>query len=142
MIAGALQQRPVDDRPAANEWAGSYPLPSVDRSNRLARLLVRLALEGSPAELVEDAQLLVSELVTNAIRHAETGIRLNIDLAGPGIRVGVEDASADPLPASCPIGVPGDGQEHGYGLGLLDTLADAWGWERTAAGKNVWFELR
>jgi anti-sigma regulatory factor (Ser/Thr protein kinase) len=142
MMAGALQQRPVVDRAPANDWAGSYPLPSVTRSSGLARLLVRQALEGSPAELVDDAQLLVSELVTNAIRHAETGVRLHIDLARPGIRVGVEDGSADPLPASYPVGLPGDGQEHGYGLGLLDTLADAWGWERTAAGKNVWFELR
>ena len=122
---------------AAGEWTGTYTLPRSPRSSALARLLLRQCLAGCPRETVQAAELLVSELVTNAIRHAETAPTLHIQPLQPGYRVVVEDDSSDPVvmePAA-------PGADSGYGLGLVDAFADSWGWEKTVTGKRVWFEL-
>jgi len=99
--------------------------------------LLREALTGFPEEGLAVAEMLVSELVTNAVQHARSFLVLHIDRTWPGLTILVEDASATPpvLQADC-----GDA-EGGRGLMLVDTLAASWGWERTSTGKIVWFEL-
>jgi len=99
--------------------------------------LLREALTGFPEEGLAVAEMLVSELVTNAVQHARSFLVLHIDRTWPGLTILVEDASAAPpvLQADC-----GDA-EGGRGLMLVDTLAASWGWERTSTGKIVWFEL-
>jgi anti-sigma regulatory factor (Ser/Thr protein kinase) len=84
------------------------------------------------------AALLISELVTNAIRH-ETGPTIVLDLsrACGRLRVDVHDTS-DALPM--PREVPADG-EAGRGLMLVASLSDEWGFYRTPAGKAVYFTL-
>jgi anti-sigma regulatory factor (Ser/Thr protein kinase) len=84
------------------------------------------------------AALLISELVTNAIRHA-TGPTIVLDLsrACDRLRVDVHDTS-DALPI--PMEVPTDG-EAGRGLMLVASLSDEWGFYRTPAGKAVYFTL-
>jgi anti-sigma regulatory factor (Ser/Thr protein kinase) len=99
-------------------------------------MLVRQALVDCPAPVVDVAELLVSELVTNTVRHAGTAGVLHIALV-PRVRVTVEDDSVDELqqrPA------PAD-DDTGRGLAIVDALSAAWGWERTATGKRIWFEL-
>jgi len=84
------------------------------------------------------ADVLTSELVTNAVRHSGSAnllLRLIWELGR--LRVEVEDDGGGTVrvePAD-----PGGG--HGYGLVLVDELSDAWGWEPTASGKRVWFEI-
>ena len=131
-----------------------------DAANR-ARRFVRETLTdwGKSGEygleaVLDDALLLTSELVTNAVVHAGTAASVQCELrpgaAGrpAGIRVEVTDRHpSKPLPA------PGQTEttraaaelgeaEHGYGLYLTTYLADVWGVQYTRTAKQVWFELR
>ena len=118
-------------------------LPAVARSAAAARHLVAQLLAAWAAESFrDDATLLVSVLVTNVVRHVtgEVAMRVEVMLsdggaAGPGLRVAVVDTSARP-----PV-LGARGPHGGYGLGLVDVLADRWGSEEHGAGKRVWFEL-
>jgi anti-sigma regulatory factor (Ser/Thr protein kinase) len=99
--------------------------------------LLREALTGFPEETLAVAEMLVSELVTNAVQHARSFLVLHINRTWPGLTVLVEDTSTAP-PKLQPDSVDAEG---GRGLVLVDTLAADWGWERTSTGKLVWFEL-
>lgn len=92
----------------------------------------------------EVAVLLVSELVTNAIRYGRPPIILRAAAHGAGLRVEVMDNERRPPAAhsEAPIS-PGSGdiREGGRGLLLVQGLSDRWGWTPTGRGKVVWFEL-
>jgi anti-sigma regulatory factor (Ser/Thr protein kinase) len=109
-----------------------YALDSVAE----ARLHVRRALEDQPQELIDVAELLTSELATNAIIHAASGFDLEIDIDRT-IRVEVRDAGGG-RPAVLQAG-PQDGS--GRGLGLVEALSSAWGVIPSSPGKTVWYEL-
>lgn len=87
--------------------------------------------------LVESAQLLISELVVNAVLHAESAVTVRLSLRPGVLRVEVADASpAPPQPRSVdPTAVTG------RGLLIVETVASSWGVEPTDHGKAVWFEL-
>jgi anti-sigma regulatory factor (Ser/Thr protein kinase) len=87
--------------------------------------------------LIDNAVLLVSELVTNAIRAA-CGLSLVIIVLEETVRIEVCDSSRAPLPPSCHRD-PDD--ESGRGLTVVATLARSWGWRPDACGKVVWCEL-
>lgn len=96
------------------------------------RLLVEWNYRGS----LDDAVLLVSELVTNAMRHG-SGTR-TLRLGGNAGRVRIEVADSSPtMPA-----VRAPGSDGGWGLRLVDRLSAAWGVIPSAGGKLVWCELR
>jgi anti-sigma regulatory factor (Ser/Thr protein kinase) len=108
-----------------------------------ARRRVRDRLEGllDPERLVE-AQLLASELVTNAVLHADMGeeaeIELDFEVAERSVRVSVADTGRGfdlekIFPGS--MDVPG-----GWGLFLVEALADRWGIDVTPPHR-VWFEI-
>ena len=115
-----------------------------------ARRFVRETLQSwLPAEqaraasgLVDDAVLLTSELVTNAVVHAGTPVHVTCKLADGGLEVMVRDS----LPASM---VPGQSQDEnipaertsGRGLLLPSALASAWGVTYGRAAKAVWFRM-
>jgi anti-sigma regulatory factor (Ser/Thr protein kinase) len=85
------------------------------------------------------AVLLVSELVTNAVRYAPGPIVVELSVADDVLRVAVQDAAADtPLPVVQEIQPTA---ESGRGLVMLAALARAWGYRRVDDGKQVWFEL-
>ena len=115
------------------------------RPTRTAQLRARRALGQLrlPLPLAFDAQLLVSELVSNSVRHAGLGrddlIRVTADWSGDRLLVHVRDGGA-PRRASPVVGSirPAPGAESGWGLYLVDRLASRWG---TTAG-GYWFELR
>jgi anti-sigma regulatory factor (Ser/Thr protein kinase) len=91
--------------------------------------------EHGRTDLIADATLLVSELVTNAVTHAGGSIELRARLEGPGLHVEVTDGSAV-LPRVRPPGV------DGRGLHIVEALAAAWGANLIQGdGKHVWFEL-
>jgi len=99
-------------------------------------------LEGRlPADQLGDVRLLVSELVTNAIRHAELAegdaIRLVVTVADEHIRVEVRDDGAG-FEVEAPSADPE--RSSGWGLFLVETIADRWGVAR-GPGTLVWFEL-
>ena len=87
--------------------------------------------------LADLAELLVSEIVTNALRHAAGPIELTILLLDEIITIAVEDAAA-PLPRLRRVT---DADEGGRGLQLVSTLSARWGARPTAEGKVVWCDL-
>ncbi|MFJ3982305.1 SpoIIE family protein phosphatase [Streptomyces fungicidicus] len=103
-----------------------------------ARAVVREQLhEWGLPKLADGAELMVSELVTNAVRHAHArpvALRL---VRGDTLLCEVEDDDHE-LPTLIDAR-PAD--ESGRGLRVVSTLARQWGANRTAAGKSVWFEL-
>jgi anti-sigma regulatory factor (Ser/Thr protein kinase) len=85
-----------------------------------------------------DAELLTSELVTNAIKH-EVGetVMLVISCTWDQLRIDVHDTSPSmPVPMNASTD-----DETGRGLMLVTTLSTDWGWYRTSAGKAVYFTL-
>jgi anti-sigma regulatory factor (Ser/Thr protein kinase) len=104
-----------------------------------ARRFVRRVLEATDAEVALDtAELLTSELVTNAVVHVGSSSELVITTMDGGVRVEVTDHDGR-LPA---IETAGADATHGRGLAIVDALADAWGVDgRADNGKTVWFEL-
>ena len=84
--------------------------------------------------------LLVSEVVTNAIRHVGAAGRLRVRASGRRIRIEVFDRGEDVLEPRAAAGAEGP-TERRRGLQLVDTMADAWGVEPTTGGKCVWFEI-
>ncbi|MFK4104637.1 SpoIIE family protein phosphatase [Streptomyces sp. NPDC019531] len=116
------------------EWRVSLDPVEVGR----ARAVVREQLhEWGLAKLVDSAELLVSELVTNAVRHSHhRPVELRL-VRGDTLLCEVDDDDHE-LPSLLSAG-PTD--EHGRGLRVVSTLAREWGASRTKAGKTVWFEL-
>jgi len=90
------------------------------------------------ATALEDAELLVSELVTNGIRYAAPPIVLRIECENQdSLRILVRDGS--PLMPRLNHAEPED--ERGRGMYLVDYISDEWGAERTPDGKETWFRL-
>ena len=93
-----------------------------------------------PGKVVDDVTLLVSELVTNSFRHsgrrAGDAIGLRVDLTGSTVRIEVSDRGDARTPE---IREPGD--DGGWGLRIVDRVADRWGTEEIPGGRVVWFEV-
>jgi anti-sigma regulatory factor (Ser/Thr protein kinase) len=115
--------------------------PTVHAPARARGIVDELAGELDPEEH-EALQLLVSELVTNSVRHARFGpegwIDLQIRLRPDTVRVTVKDPGGGFSP---PERVPHPGQPYGWGLLLVQRVADRWGID-TNDHTEVWFELR
>jgi anti-sigma regulatory factor (Ser/Thr protein kinase) len=115
-------------------------LPGDVTTPAAARRFVRAALESVETDpvVIETAELLTDELVTNAIVHARCKSYLFIRAAKGIVRVEVTDPD-DRLPSMATLDTDALG---GRGLVIVNGLASAWGVERTAdGGKTVWFEL-
>ncbi|MFI9123429.1 ATP-binding protein [Streptomyces bikiniensis] len=84
------------------------------------------------------AELLTSELVTNALVHTDHGAVVTATVVPEQLRVEVRDF----VPGlRAPEAPPADDRTNGRGLVLVQALADSWGVEDQGAGKVVWFEL-
>jgi phosphoserine phosphatase RsbU/P len=115
-------------------------LPAQVLSPAAARRAVREALTGAGLEaILDDAVLLASELVTNAVVHAGTQIELHLDIGPGSVLVEVIDYRPGTLPAL--LGKPDTDREAGRGMLLLDAVAKEWGTRHFAGGKAVWFKL-
>ncbi|HSZ12479.1 MAG TPA: MEDS domain-containing protein [Solirubrobacteraceae bacterium] len=104
-----------------------------------ARRLVGSALRGwgCADQLVDDAMLMVSELATNAVRHACSPFSVAAHIQGSTLRIVVEDWT--PLACSTPDG--GLTPQPLHGLGLVEAMSTRWGVEHMDGGKVVWLEL-
>jgi anti-sigma regulatory factor (Ser/Thr protein kinase) len=121
-------------------------LPYTPSSVAVARrrLAADLVSAGIYESVVCDAALVVSELLSNAIRHAAplpgSRIRVTWTLNDDALRVAVSDAGSGPLPrvtqAPAPAAAPG-----GRGLGIVDSLSDRWGVLRDDGETTVWAVL-
>ncbi|NGO73113.1 SpoIIE family protein phosphatase [Streptomyces sp. SB3404] len=116
----------------------------VGRSVSTARGFVRDTLQGwGLADVVDDAVVLTSELVTNAVVHAGTAAEVVCLRDGDGVRIEVVDRYPErDLPLQEPGLQPGSpDREGGRGLLLCAALATRWGVDYTTADKRVWFRL-
>jgi anti-sigma regulatory factor (Ser/Thr protein kinase) len=85
----------------------------------------------------EDVQLVVDELVSNALRHARSPITVTIGRRPTRLVVQVEDRSSE-VPEPYPAESRAD---HGWGLVLIASLASSWGSTPLPGGKRVWAEI-
>ena len=115
----------------------SWTLPSELTSASKARSLIRRPLRRwGLTDLVPTAELLVSELVTNAVRYAQGKIGLRLVLEGGLVCEVLDDSAALPR-----LRHPDDSDERGRGLQVVSQLAQRWGARRAGSGKVVWCEL-
>lgn len=142
LVLGSLPERPEDD----------VALLVADFTGQILEVCARIRVESQQevavarrfsretltdwelAELEEAVTLLVSEMVTNALLHADGIAVLELRPERGGVRVSVTDTTAlTPLPRDA------DGDDvNGRGLLLVEALAQAWGVEPAASGKTVW----
>jgi anti-sigma regulatory factor (Ser/Thr protein kinase) len=108
------------------------------RSAGVARRFLRATLDDwDAAGFTDNAELILTELVTNAILHAKTEIVIRVDLGARALRLEVADGSPRQ-----PIARHYSAEATtGRGLGLVDALAERWGVQPGADGKTVWAEL-
>lgn len=118
-------------------------LPGDPASVALGRSVVTAAFARSVAdasvsvEVVDDAVLAASELVTNAIAVAHERVCLTVEVLEHCARVAVfDDGPGDPV--TCPRSVD---RVHGRGLSIVEILALRWGVSREPLGKWVWAEF-
>ncbi|MET8680346.1 ATP-binding protein [Streptomyces sp. NPDC004647] len=117
--------------------AGPWQLPCSPAACRRARVQVRAVLaEWNLQHHTHTAELLVSELVGNALIHADGPLHLTVEHRHT-LRCRVEDCSRRlPLMRSAALD-----DENGRGLTLVHLMSDDWGVDHTSRGKAVWFEL-
>lgn len=121
--------------PQLRRRLGRADLRAVPEARKALRELLRTW--GRP-ERSDIAELLTSELVTNAIVHTDREAVLTATVGPGGLRVEVRDFVARRPRLRVPNA---DDGTNGRGLVLVQTLADAWGVRAHGVGKAVWFEL-
>ncbi len=112
--------------------------PDEPESVPEARRFIESTLHGLPVPVQEVITLLVSELATNAVRHAGSYFTVCIEVEDGAVRVEVTDpATAMPVRRS-----PAPTDVGGRGLHIVDRLAQEWGVvPASPAGKTVWFKV-
>lgn len=111
-----------------------------DQVAHCRRFVLRALMGAEPAR---DAELLVSELATNAIRHTASGsqsgtFQVTVFWHPRAVIVAVTDEGAATIPA---LPTPGAIDPAGRGLLLVESLASQWGFHGNHRGRTVWFEL-
>ncbi|MET9239318.1 ATP-binding protein [Nonomuraea sp. NPDC003709] len=123
--------------PATRRTASWWLTPDLG-SVRTARRLTRDKLtDWGFDDQIEVAELLVSELVANALDHAHGQVHLGFSAENGLLRCEVEDENPQ-LPTMRTVDLDA---ERGRGLFLVDTLSGSWGGTPTPRGKAIWFEL-
>jgi PAS domain S-box-containing protein len=114
-----------------------WQLPGEPASIGRARHAVLRTCHAWEIEDVANAELVVSELVANAVLHGWGRVTLRLHDTGDGLRIEVEDSN--PTPPVATEGHPG--RVGGFGMRIVEQLAD-WGWRPSRAGKVVWARVR
>ena len=133
------RQEPIGEEPdPAREL--EFALPPGPAAVPAARRALGAVGHLVESERLADLRLLVSELVTNSLRHAglaDPGTRLSLEVGTDSIRVQVSDRGSGFAPR---VRTPHPGQRWGWGLLLVDRLADRWG-TQPGDPSSVWFEM-
>ena len=90
----------------------------------------------------DDAMLLASELFTNCLRHSSSGLpgeTVTVTVGAGTVRVEVADRSGPGMPELRPAGADA---EDGRGLGIVERLAERWGWRQRGGRTVTWFVVR
>ncbi|MET7679241.1 ATP-binding protein [Streptomyces sp. NPDC005423] len=126
-------------------WEYSLSIPRDPRAVTVCRRTLRLILTmHGLIGLADVAELLATELVSNAVRHTEGAVSLRVIWKPGTLRIGAWDA--DPEPPRPPQDLATLTElEDGRGLGLVKACSDLWGWQplsrNGSRGKYVWCDL-
>ena len=129
----------MTDTPVAVARAALSLAPDAQAPGQARRFLAGELVNKGLAALRDVGELLLSELVTNAVVHAASEVVVEVEIDEAGVLVRVRDADTGPL-----VGRAGAGSEldeGGRGFMLVDRLADMWGTEHSGGRKTVWFRL-
>ena len=120
-------------------FVASLQLPPDHAAAARARRFVAETMRGwgCADDAIPDAELLVSELVTNAVLHARSAANVRIEREGETLRVSVCDNST----ARPRVRDYGPEAVTGRGLLIVDRIARRWGVDTSDGGKCVWFEV-
>jgi len=120
------------------DWSYATELAADARSPSRGRAFVSRHLDAhGMGQMVDDVQLVVSELATNAMVHAKTSFTVTLSAAAGSVRVEVLDGSG-----SGPVLVTArDLDTGGRGVAIVDALSRDWGVTRRTGGKSVWAEF-
>ncbi|SEH14152.1 ATP-binding protein [Thermoleophilum album] len=143
-----LEETPTRAVPAANaprrkrhvEDVLSIQLPGGPKAASQARRALWQLRGDLDQPLLETARLLVTELISNSVKHARSAT-IGMKAAVGRSKVLIEIADEGPGFEHVPRGADDD-QASGWGLFLVDRLADRWGVTREDGRTRVWFELR
>jgi serine phosphatase RsbU (regulator of sigma subunit)/anti-sigma regulatory factor (Ser/Thr protein kinase) len=144
-LAGVYDDHQRDDiailmarlrRIASDRHVGWNLAPKLTAARRGRSLIRRPLRQWGLAELIPTAELVVSELVTNAVRYAQSKISLRLVLEGALFCEILDDSAALPR-----LRQAADDDERGRGLQVVSQVAQRWGTRRTGTGKVVWCEL-
>lgn len=127
----------VDDRSASPRYRICLPHEATSPSRARAEM-AQAAIRLGCSEITDELSLVVSELVTNAVRHAEPPVELEIEVGPDEVLVAVDDGSPG-RPAATSASVDAEG---GRGLSMVETLCAETGVRPKPPGKTVWASLR
>ncbi|WP_103542889.1 ATP-binding protein [Streptomyces sp. SM1] len=132
--------------PENDPWEYSLSIPNDTRAVTICRRTLRLILTmHGLIRLVDVAELLATEPVSNAVRHTKGPAALRVRWSEAGVlRLGAWDADPSPPEPPQPLDLAVD-REDGRGLALIRACADVWGWQPLvrdgSRGKYIWCEL-
>jgi anti-sigma regulatory factor (Ser/Thr protein kinase) len=113
--------------------------PAGPDASGVARKLIAEACRGyQKPRLLRPAQLVVTELVANAVQHARTAITVTVAPRAGGLRLTVSDGDPHPPRPASPSSSSPLVDEAGHGLQLVQAAAAAWGAIATQDGKTIW----
>ncbi|MDX2547878.1 ATP-binding protein [Streptomyces sp. WI04-05B] len=141
-----MPETETETRPEPEPWEYSLYIPNDLRAVTVSRRTLRLILTmHGLIGLVDVAELLATELVSNAVRHTKGPAALRVRWSGGVLRIGAWDA--DPRPPEPPRELEQLVEsQDGRGLGMVVACSDLWGWQPLSRfgnrGKFVWCELR
>jgi anti-sigma regulatory factor (Ser/Thr protein kinase) len=134
--------RPRRSVPVGSADAGhrELVLPADPTAPGTARAFLRCAAQDWAVDddLAQDAAMVLTELVANAVDHARSASTLSLGMTHEGLTVAVRDAAPGPVPRPAPIDPTA---ARGRGLQMVDALTTAWGVTLHAGGKTVWAVL-
>ena len=113
-------------------------LPRELRSARAVRSWIAEEIAELSSDRRDEVALLVSELVTNVVQHTDSGPVVTLRAEKARLVVGVADSS----PAPAAVREPDPARPGGWGLQLVERIADSWGTQHLGDGAEVvWFAI-
>ncbi|WP_210585112.1 ATP-binding protein [Streptomyces sp. GESEQ-35] len=131
--------------PEPDAWEYSLHIPNDPRAVTVCRRTLRLILTlHGLITLVDTAELLAAELISNAVLHTDGPAALRVRYSAGVLRLAAWDADPEPPEPPKPLAHLAEA-ENGRGLALIRACADLWGWQPQSRngnrGKYVWCEL-
>jgi hypothetical protein len=136
-VVGGSSAIPAGEGSPASASASRSFSAGVDGPGASRRFVADTIATWGDKRLAEDAALVVTELVTNAVVHARSDFTVTLSSSPLAFRISVRDFSpAHPAPGEAPFAAT-----SGRGLGLISAVSTCWDVEPTGDGKVVWAEL-